>query len=67
MVDLWSNEIDAEPLKSKNTIGWSGATGPIFFIDPSKNLIGIYMLQMQPNSHINTRKNFANWMIKSLK
>lgn len=54
-------------LKTKGTISWSGATGPIFFIDPQSKLIGIYMFQMQPNSQINSRKNFPNWMIKSIR
>ena len=52
--------------KPKGTISWSGATGPIFFIDPSHQLIGIYMFQMQPYSLVNTRKNFTNWVFKSL-
>jgi CubicO group peptidase (beta-lactamase class C family) len=54
-------------LKSKGTISWSGATGPIFFIDPAKKLVGIYMFQMQPYSHVTTRKTFADWMIRSIK
>jgi CubicO group peptidase (beta-lactamase class C family) len=56
-----------QSLKPKGTIGWSGATGPIFFIEPKSKLIGIYMFQMQPNSHINSRKNFADWMIKAVR
>jgi CubicO group peptidase (beta-lactamase class C family) len=52
-------------LKPKGTISWSGATGPIFFINPKRELIGIYMLQTQPNSQIRTRKSFADWMIKA--
>jgi len=53
-------------LKKKGTLSWSGATGPIFFIDPAKRLIGIYMFQLQPNSQIISRKTFADWMIKSI-
>jgi CubicO group peptidase (beta-lactamase class C family) len=51
-------------LKAQGTISWSGATGPIFFIDPTKKQVGIYMFQMQPHSHVTTRKTFADWMIK---
>ena len=54
-------------LKQKGTIGWSGATGPIFFIDPKEELIGIYQFQTQPHSQVSTRKSFADWMIKATK
>lgn len=54
-------------LKTKGTISWYGAAGPIFFIDPQEKVIGIYMTQMQPYSHINSRKNFSNSMLKSIK
>jgi CubicO group peptidase (beta-lactamase class C family) len=53
-------------LKPKGTISWFGATGSIFFIDPQEKVIGIYMTQMQPYSHINSRKNFSNSMLKSI-
>ena len=52
-------------LKRKGTISWSGATGPIFFIDPKEELIGIYQFQTQPHSQVGTRKSFADWMIKA--
>jgi CubicO group peptidase (beta-lactamase class C family) len=53
-------------LKPKGTIFWYRATGPIFFIEPQEKVIGIYMSQMQPYSHINSRKNFSNSMLKSI-
>jgi CubicO group peptidase (beta-lactamase class C family) len=56
-----------QTLKPKGTIGWSGATGPIFFIDPAHQLIGIYMFQMQPYSKVTTRKQFADYMVKSVR
>ena len=55
----------SKTLKRKGTIGWSGATGPIFFIDPKEELIGIYQFQTQPHSQVGTRKSFADWMIKA--
>jgi CubicO group peptidase (beta-lactamase class C family) len=54
-------------LKRKGTISWSGATGPIFFIDPKEQLIGIYQFQTQPHSQVGTRKSFADWMIKAVR
>jgi CubicO group peptidase (beta-lactamase class C family) len=57
---------NAKTLKSQGAISWSGAAGPIFFIDVERKLIGIYMIQIQPHSHVNTRKSFADWMIKSI-
>ena len=56
----------SKTLKRKGTIAWGGATGPIFFIDPKEELIGIYMLQTQPNSQVGTRKTFPDWMIKAV-
>jgi CubicO group peptidase (beta-lactamase class C family) len=55
----------SKTLKRTGTIGWSGATGPIFFIDPKEGLIGIYQFQTQPHSQVGTRKSFADWMIKA--
>ncbi len=57
----------SKTLKRKGTIAWSGATGPIFFIDPKEELIGIYMFQTQPYSQVVTRKTFPDWMIKALR
>ena len=57
----------SKTLKRKGTIAWGGATGPIFFIDPKEELIGIYMLQTQPNSQVGTRKTFPDWMIKAVR
>lgn len=57
----------SKTLKRKGTISWSGATGPIFFIDPKEELIGIYMFQTQPHSQVGTRKTFADWMIKAVR
>jgi CubicO group peptidase (beta-lactamase class C family) len=57
----------SKTLKRKGTISWSGATGPIFFIDPKEELIGIYMFQTQPFSQVGTRKTFPDWMIKALR
>jgi CubicO group peptidase (beta-lactamase class C family) len=57
----------SKTLKRKGTISWSGATGPIFLIDPKEELIGIYMFQTQPHSQVGTRKTFADWMIKAVR
>ncbi len=57
----------SKTLKRKGTISWSGATGPIFFIDPKEELIGIYQFQTQPHSQVGTRKSFADWMIKAVR
>lgn len=52
--------------KKKGSLSWGGATGPIFFIDPAKQLICIYMVQMQPYTHIQSRKNFAETMLRAI-
>jgi CubicO group peptidase (beta-lactamase class C family) len=60
-------KVTSKTLKQKGTISWSGATGPIFFIDPKEELIGIYQFQTQPHSQVGTRKSFADWMIKAVR
>jgi len=55
----------SKTLKRKGTISWSGATGPIFFIDPKEELIGIYQFQTMPHNQVSTRKSFVDWMIKA--
>ena len=57
----------SKTLKRIGTIAWSGATGPIFFIDPKEELIGIYMFQTQPFSQVGTRKTSPDLMIKATK
>jgi CubicO group peptidase (beta-lactamase class C family) len=52
--------------RTLGTISWLGATGPTFFIDPKKNLIGIFMTQMQPYSSIKSRKAFASTVLSAL-
>lgn len=52
--------------RTLGTISWLGATGPTFFIDPKKKLIGIFMTQMQPYSSIKSRKAFAGTVLSAL-
>ena len=48
------------------TIYWSGATGPIFFIDPSHEMIAMVLYQRPSTSPIKIRTDFKSWVMKSL-
>jgi CubicO group peptidase (beta-lactamase class C family) len=52
--------------KKQGTLSWGGATGPVFFIDPADQTICIYMVQMQPYSHIQSRKDFTATMLRAI-
>ena len=54
-------------LSPNGTISWGGATGPVFFIDPIDQVIGIMMIQVQPYSHSKIRYDFKNWMMQTMK
>ncbi len=56
----------ANDLSPNGTISWGGATGPVFFIDPIDQIIGIMMIQVQPYSHSKIRYDFKNWMMQSM-
>jgi CubicO group peptidase (beta-lactamase class C family) len=47
-----------EPL-SPGTYGWGGAFCTYFFVDPTEELIGIFMTQVRPYTHLDVRRQFA--------
>ncbi len=51
---------------SLGTYGWGGATGPIYFVDPVEQLIGISMIQLRPYAHLNIRRDFRTLVYQSL-
>jgi CubicO group peptidase (beta-lactamase class C family) len=42
-------------LGSAGSYGWGGAFGTYFFIDPKEEMVGIFMMQLRPYSHLNIR------------
>lgn len=48
------------------TIYWSGATGPIFFIDPKHELIAMLLYQRPSTAPTKIRTDFKSWVMKSL-
>jgi CubicO group peptidase (beta-lactamase class C family) len=56
----------AARLASPGTYGWGGAFGTYFWIDPKEQLIGIYMKQLRPYSHLNTRVEFQNVVTQAI-
>lgn len=53
------------PLREKS-ISWAGSYSTIFFIDPKREIIGIYLTQNDKYTQIPSWENFYNWMIKAL-
>ena len=51
---------------TKNTICWAGAYGTVFFIDPTRDAIGIYLTQNDEYNQIPSFINFYKWMMKAL-
>lgn len=47
-------------LGSVGSYGWGGAFGTYFFIDPKEEMIGIFMVQIAPYTHLNIRQEFQN-------
>ncbi len=58
-------EIGNDP-RPAGTIYWSGATGPIFFIDPKHELIAMLLYQRPSTAPTNIRTNFKSWVMNSL-
>jgi CubicO group peptidase (beta-lactamase class C family) len=50
-----------------NNLSWAGAYGTTFFIDPSNEVIGIYLTQNDKLSDIPSWNNFPLYMLKAIK
>jgi CubicO group peptidase (beta-lactamase class C family) len=48
----------AEPL-TPGTFGWGGAYCTYFFVDPTEELVGVFMTQIRPYTHIDVRRQFC--------
>ncbi len=49
----------------ENTISWAGSDCTIFFIDPKREVIGIYLTQNDKYNQIPSWQSFYNWMMKA--
>jgi CubicO group peptidase (beta-lactamase class C family) len=45
--------------KSEGTFWWGGGSGPVFWVDPAEELIGILMVQIRPFDRINVRDDMV--------
>ncbi len=61
-----TNPGQAARLASPGSYGWGGAFGTYFWIDPKEQLIGIYMKQLRPYSHLNSRVEFQNMATQAI-
>jgi CubicO group peptidase (beta-lactamase class C family) len=53
------------PLTEKS-LSWAGAYCTTFFIDPKREVIGIYLTQNDQFTQIPSWQNFYYWMMKAL-
>lgn len=59
-------EIGADP-RPAGTIYWSGATGPIFFIDLKHEMVAMLLYQRPSTYPTKIRTDFKSWVMKSLR
>lgn len=52
---------------SENSISWAGSDCTKFFIDPKREVIGIYLTQNDKYTQIPSWQNFYIWMMKAFK
>ena len=50
----------------ENTISWAGSDCTIFFIDPKREVIGIYLTQNDKYNQIPSWQSFYSWMTKAI-
>jgi len=48
----------SEPM-SPGSYGWGGAFCTYFFVDPVEELLGVFMTQVRPYTHLDVRRQFA--------
>jgi CubicO group peptidase (beta-lactamase class C family) len=58
-------EIGEDP-RPAGTLYWSGATGPIFFIDQKHEMIAMVLMQRPSSNPAPLRTDFKKWIMKSL-
>ena len=51
---------------SPGTFGWGGAYCTYFFVDPTEDMIAIFMTQIVPYGHINVRRQFSTLATQSI-
>jgi CubicO group peptidase (beta-lactamase class C family) len=60
--------LEDQPVKgaSIGAYGWAGNAGTIFFIDPTKRLIGIYLVQVSSDDRIELRNEFRRMVYEAV-
>ncbi|MCP4755621.1 MAG: beta-lactamase family protein [Proteobacteria bacterium] len=53
------NPVDSESNGAAGTYSWGGAAYTNFWIDPKREMVGVSMTQVMPNSHLNLHKRFS--------
>jgi len=46
--------------------GWGGLAGTTFWVDPEEELIGVFMVHINPNRDINFRNQFKNLVYQAI-
>lgn len=45
---------------------WAGAYGTSFWIDPAEDLVGVLLMQVRPNNHLDIRTDFRNLVYQAI-
>ena len=53
-------------IASKGTFSWGGAFGTSFWIDPEKELIGLYMIQLRNHRPMGAKREFGELVYDAL-
>jgi CubicO group peptidase (beta-lactamase class C family) len=53
-------------LGSVGEYGRGGAYGTVFWVDPAEKMVGILMIQLLPNEHLNLRREFQNAVTQAI-
>jgi CubicO group peptidase (beta-lactamase class C family) len=51
---------------SPGSFGWGGAWGTYFFVDPTEEIIGIFMMQMTSYSHLSVRQDLGTLAMQAI-
>ena len=52
--------------QTEGSASWAGAFGTTFWIDPAEELVGILLIQVRPNSHLQIANTFRNLVYQAV-
>jgi CubicO group peptidase (beta-lactamase class C family) len=65
-VNVVIDSVSFGKLWSEGTYGWSGYANTYFFVDPEKELVGVFMNQSLPNNPDDIWQRFTNLLYQAI-